>query len=65
LGVPKKVFYQYAKESEYKDRAVKLLKAGQYGTTAFDPADTFKQRLLMHYAFHLMPGNYKKYFVQR
>lgn len=65
LGVPKKIFYQYAKESEYKDRAVKLLKAGQYGTTAFDPADTFKQRLLMHYAFHLMPGNYKKYFVQR
>ncbi len=65
LSVPKKIFYKYAKDNEYKQRAIKLLKAGQYGTTAFDKQDSWKQRALMHYAFHLMNAKYKQFFVQR
>ena len=65
LNAPKKVFYQYAKENEYKEKAKKLLEAGQWGTTAFDKNDSLKQRLLMHYSFWLINKNYQKYFVQR
>lgn len=65
MNGPKKVFYKYAKENKYKERAKKLLKAGKWGTTAFDKRDTLKQRLLMHYAFWIINKNYQKYFVQR
>lgn len=65
MNGPKKVFYQYAKENKYKERAKKLLKAGKWGTTAFDKRDTLRQRLLMHYAFWVIKKNYQKYFVQR
>lgn len=65
MNGPKKVFYKYAKENKYKERAKKLLEAGQWGTTALDKRDTLKQRLLMHYAFWIINKNYKKYFVQR
>lgn len=65
LGLPKKLFYKYAKDNQYKQRAIKLIEAGQWGTTAFDKHDSLKQRLLMHYAFHLMKADYEKYFVQR
>lgn len=65
MNGPKKVFYKYAKENKYKERAKKLLEAGKWGTTAFDKRDTLKQRLLMHYAFWIINKNYQKYFVQR
>ena len=65
LSVPKKVFYKYAKEGPDKERAKQMLESGNWGTTAFDKHDTLKQRLLMHYAFSLMPKKYKEYFVQR
>ena len=58
-------FYKYAKEGPDKERAKQMLESGNWGTTAFDKHDTLKQRLLMHYAFSLMPKKYKEYFVQR
>lgn len=65
LGAPEEVFYKYAKDNEYKQKAMELLKKGQKGTTAFYKKDSFKHRLLMRYAFHILKGNYKRYFVQR
>lgn len=65
LGLPKKIFYRYAKENKYKERAKQMLKSGNWGTTAFDKHDSLKQRLLMHYAFHLSYQHYREYFVQR
>ncbi|ETA75122.1 carboxylate--amine ligase [Ligilactobacillus equi] len=65
LGAPEKIFYEYAKDNEYKEKAIQLLRQGKKGTTAFYKKDTLKHRLLMHYAFYLMKKKYRQYFVQR
>ena len=50
LGVPTKVFKQYAFENEYKEIAEDLLKKKRVGTTVFYKADcSFKRWLLMKY----------------
>lgn len=65
MNGPKEVFYKYAKENKYKERAKKLIEEGKWGTTAFDKNDTFRQHMLMRHAFSIISKNYKKYFVQR
>lgn len=65
MGVPKKVFKEYAKESPDKDKAMAMLNSGDYGTTVFYDKDrNFKRTLLMKYAFHRYIGQYKKYFKE-
>lgn len=65
LGANPNVFKKYAKDNEYKVKALELLNKGQYGTTAIYKKDTLKHTLLMRYAFYLINKKYQKYFVQR
>ena len=63
LGVPTKVFKQYAFENEYKEIAEDLLKKKRVGTTVFYKADcSFKRWLLMKYMFYKYIGRYKAYY---
>lgn len=63
LGVPVKLFKQYAVDNDDKHRAEKMIAQGQYGTTVFYKPDmNFKRWLLMRYMFHNYYGRYKKYF---
>lgn len=63
LGVPVKLFKQYAVDNDDKHRAEKMIVQGQYGTTVFYKPDmNFKRWLLMRYMFHNYYGRYKKYF---
>ena len=65
MGVPNKVFKEYAKDSEDKEKALAMLNSGHYGTTVFYDKDrNFKRTLLMKYAFHRYIGQYKKYFKE-
>lgn len=63
LGVPAKIFKEYAYENEAKDTAEELIHEGRYGTTVFyDKDHGFKRWLLMKYMFHNYYGRYKKYY---
>lgn len=63
LGVPAKIFKEYAYENEAKDTAEELIHEGRYGTTVFYDKDRgFKRWLLMKYMFHNYYGRYKKYY---
>lgn len=63
LGVPAKIFNEYAYENEAKDIAEELIHEGRYGTTVFYDKDRgFKRWLLMKYMFHNYYARYKKYY---
>ncbi|MGQ5708316.1 carboxylate--amine ligase [Lactobacillus sp. PSON] len=63
LGVPVKIFKEYAYENEAKDTAEELIHEGRYGTTVFYDKDRgFKRWLLMKYMFHNYFARYKKYY---
>ncbi|MBA1394303.1 carboxylate--amine ligase, partial [Lactobacillus sp. XV13L] len=63
LGIPVKVFKQYAKDNDAKRMAEELVHEGRYGTTVFYDGDrNFKRWLLMKYMFHNYYARYKKYY---
>ena len=63
LGVPKKIFKEYAYDNGSKRLAEKLIDEGHYGTTVFYDKDrSLKRWLLMHYMFHNYYARYKKYY---
>ena len=63
LGVPEKIFKEYAVENPAKDEALKLIEAGKVGTTVFyDKDSSFKRWLLMKYMFHNYYKRFKTYF---
>ncbi len=63
LGIPIKVFKQYARDNEAKHLAEELIHEGRYGTTVFYDQDrNFKRWLLMKYMFHNYSGRYQKYY---
>lgn len=63
MGVPVKIFKEYAFENETKDTAEELIHEGRYGTTVFYDKDrNFKRWLLMKYMFHNYYARYKKYY---
>lgn len=63
LGLPIKVFKQYARGNEAKQLAEELIHEGRYGTTVFYDKDrNFRRWLLMRYMFHNYNGRYKEYY---
>ena len=63
MGVPVKIFKEYAFENEAKDTAEELINEGRYGTTVFYDKDrSLKRWLLMKYMFHNYFARYKKYY---
>ncbi|MFD1484615.1 carboxylate--amine ligase [Lacticaseibacillus baoqingensis] len=65
LGVPKKVFKNYAKDNADKERALQLLAQKRYGTTVFYNKDmSLKRWVLMTYMFHNYVGRYKQFFAE-
>lgn len=63
LGVPVKIFKQYAYDNEAKQDALKLIDEGRWGTTVFYDKDrNFKRWLLMKYMFHNYFARYKRYY---
>ncbi|CAJ1227229.1 carboxylate--amine ligase [Levilactobacillus zymae] len=65
LGVPVKVFKQYTRENADKERALKLIAAGQYGTTyRYDQDMNLKRWALIKWMEHNYTVNFKKYFAE-
>lgn len=63
LGVPAKIFKQYAVDNEAKQAALKLLNENRYGTTVFYNKDKgFKRWALMRYMFYTYYKRFKTYF---
>ncbi|WEV39663.1 carboxylate--amine ligase [Lactobacillus sp. ESL0681] len=63
LGVPVKIFKQYAYDNKAKQIAEELIHEGRYGTTVFyDKDHGFKRWLLMRYMFHNYYARYKEYY---
>lgn len=63
MGVPTKIFKQYAVDNSAKQEALKLIDAGNYGTTVFyDKDKNIKRWLLMKHMFHNYYKDYKTYF---
>ncbi|QDA37821.1 carboxylate--amine ligase [Enterococcus faecium] len=63
MGVPKKIFLEYARENEDKKLAEQMIKENRYGTTVFYEKDrSIKRWLLMKYMFHNYIPRFKKYF---
>ena len=63
LGVPDKIFEQYAVDSLAKKEALALLRAGKVGTTVFYKPDmNVKRWLLMKHMYHNYYKDYQKYF---
>lgn len=63
LGVPIKIFKQYAYKNKAKKTAEELIHEDRYGTTVFyDKDKSFKRWLLMKYMFHNYYARYKKYY---
>ncbi|WP_367294705.1 carboxylate--amine ligase [Levilactobacillus yonginensis] len=65
MGVPVKVFKQYTRENADKDRALKLIAAGKYGTTyRYDEDMNLKRWALIQWMQHNYTVNFKKYFAE-
>ncbi|WP_262316675.1 carboxylate--amine ligase [Lacticaseibacillus parakribbianus] len=65
LGVPKKVFATYASGNPAKADALRLIAAGQVGTTVFYDGDmSFRRWVLMTYMFHNYYGRFRQYFAE-
>lgn len=65
LGVPVKVFKQYTRENADKDRALKLIAAGKFGTTyRYDQDMNLKRWALIQWMQHNYTVNFKKYFAE-
>lgn len=65
LGVPKRVFKQYARENAEKQTALELIRQHRTGTTVFYDKDmNLKRWALMQYAFFGYIGRYKQYFAE-
>ena len=63
LGVPKKIFEEYAVDSPDKRFAQELIKKGQWGTTVFYEKDrSLKRWVLMKYMFYNYYKRFKTYF---
>ena len=63
LGVPKKIFEEYAVDSPDKRYAEELLAKGRWGTTVFYDKDRSLQRwVLMKYMFYNYYKRFKTYF---
>ena len=63
LGVPTKIFKEYAFDNEDKKTAEALIHEGRYGTTVFYDKDrNFKRWLLMKYMFHNYFKRYKEFY---
>lgn len=63
MGVPTKIFKQYAVDNSAKQEVLKLIDAGNYGTTVFyDKDKNIKRWLLMKHMFHNYYKDYKTYF---
>lgn len=63
LGVPKKIFLDYARENEDKKAAMQLIEQGKWGTTVFYENDrSLKRWILMKYMFHNYIPRFKEYF---
>ncbi|MCI1659452.1 MAG: carboxylate--amine ligase [Lactobacillus delbrueckii] len=63
LGLPAKIFEQYAVDSLAKKEALALLRAGKVGTTVFYKPDmNVKRWLLMKHMYHNYYKDYQKYF---
>ncbi|WP_155287068.1 carboxylate--amine ligase [Lacticaseibacillus zhaodongensis] len=65
LGVPKRIFKNYAKDNEYKQRALQLIDEGRVATTVFYKQDmSLKRWALLEYMFYNYYGRYKRYFAE-
>jgi len=65
LGVPVKVFKEYTRENADKDRALKLISEGRYGTTyRYDQDMNLKRWALIQWMQHNYTVNFKKYFAE-
>ncbi|WP_225049104.1 carboxylate--amine ligase [Lacticaseibacillus kribbianus] len=65
LGAPKKVLATYATDNPAKGEALRLIAAGQVGSTVFYDADmTARRWLLMTYMFHNYYGRFRQYFAE-
>lgn len=63
LGVPVKIFRQYAFDNEAKRKAEELINQHRYGTTIFyDKDKNLRRWILMHYMFHNYIGRFEKYY---
>lgn len=63
LGLPKKLFGQYAVDNAAKREADQLLDAGRWGTTVFYDRDkSFMRWLLMKHMYNGYKKRYKTYF---
>ncbi|WP_251716572.1 carboxylate--amine ligase [Lactobacillus agrestimuris] len=63
MGVPVKIFKEYAFENEAKKAAEELIHEGRYGTTVFYDKDrNFKRWMLMKYMFHNYFKRYKEFY---
>lgn len=65
MGVPVKLFKDYAVDNEFKQQALQLIDSGRYGTTVFYKKDmNIRRWVLMKYMFHNYIPRYKKYFEE-
>lgn len=65
MGVPKDIFKTYVKPSEDKNKALKMLEEGNWGTTLFYDKDTnLKRWILLKYMFHHYKVMFKRYFTE-
>ena len=63
MGIPEKIFKQYATEGPAKERALKMLAENNWGTTVFYQADwSLKRYVLMKYMFFNYYKRYRQYF---
>ncbi|GEP19183.1 carboxylate--amine ligase [Pediococcus argentinicus] len=65
LGVPVRVFKKYARDNDEKKTALKLIKEGHYGLTAFyDQDENLKRTLLLAWMNHNYVKNFRKFFKE-
>ena len=63
--MPVSVFKRYTRENADKDRALKLIAAGKYGTTyRYDQDMNLKRWALIQWMQHNYTVNFKKYFAE-
>lgn len=66
MGIPKKVFKEYARDNEDKRLAEKMIADGRWGTTLFYDKDmNLKRWGLMKYIFHGYVKRFKTYFTEK